>query len=146
MAKRTPDFDFFTVVDDDMYDDLAELAGQKIVHVELWEDSLADTLAGESDADAEQIAVDMDLYLDGGLYFELYGVICYPDPTADPLVGTQAIEQRLTRLVKQDLWLDEVAVDEEDALVLVLSHRHQPQLYLMINGWTYAEWNELPGA
>lgn len=145
MAKREPDFDFYTIVDDEMYDELADLAGQKVVHVELWEDSLGETLAGETADPALQVAVDLDLYLDGGIYFELYGVVCYPDPEAEPLVGLRTIEQRLTGLVKQELWFDEVAVDEEDSLVFVLSQKHNPQLYLIINGWTFAEWDELPG-
>lgn len=144
MAKREPDFDFYTSVDDEMYDELADLTGQKVVHVELWEDSLSETLAGETAEPATQVAVDLDLYLDGGIYFELYGVACYPDPDAKPLVGLRTIEQRLTRLVKQELWFDEVAVDEEDSLVFVLSQNHKPQLYLIINGWTFAEWDELP--
>ncbi|HRW11316.1 MAG TPA: hypothetical protein P5121_39730 [Caldilineaceae bacterium] len=141
---RNQDFDFFTTVDDEMYDDLAELTGQKIVHVELWEEALQDTLAGTETDPATQTAIDMDLYLDGGLYFELYGVLCFPDPDEEPLVGYATIEQTLNRLVKQTLWLDEIAVDEEDSLVFVLSQQHKPQLYLMIDGWSFAEWDELP--
>ena len=142
---RNQDFDFFTTVDDEMYDDLAELTGQKIVHVELWEEALQDTLAGTETDPATQTTIDMDLYLDGGLYFELYGVLCFPDPDEEPLVGYATIEQTLNRLVKQTLWLDEIAVDEEDSLVFVLSQQHKPQLYLMIDGWSFAEWDELPG-
>ncbi|MCB0109906.1 MAG: hypothetical protein KDE53_28490 [Caldilineaceae bacterium] len=141
---RNQDFDFFTTVDDEMYDDLAELTGQKIVHVELWEEALQDTLAGTETDPATQTTIDMDLYLDGGLYFELYGVLCFPDPDEEPLVGYATIEQTLNRLVKQTLWLDEIAVDEEDSLVFVLSQQHKPQLYLMIDGWSFAEWDELP--
>jgi len=143
---RNQDFDFFTTVDDDMFDDLAELAGQKVVHIELWEEALHDTLAGEESDPATQLAVDMDLYLDGGVYFELYGVSCYPTPEEDPLVGHTNIQQTLTRLVKQTIWLDEIAVDEEDALVCILSQQHKPRLYLMVEGWSFAEWDELPSA
>lgn len=144
MARKERDFDFYTVVDDDAYDDLAQLAGEKVVHVEIWEESLGDTLDGEAVDLADQVAVDMDLYLDGGIYFELYGVVAYPSPDEEPLVGFDQIEQQLTRLVKQTLWLDEVAVDEENALVLILSRQHKPQLYLMVGGWSFAEWDELP--
>lgn len=145
MAQRESDFDFYTTVDDEMYDELADLTGQKIVHIELWEDALGDTLDDAPTDPTARIAVDLDLYLDGGVYFELYGVVCFPNPEADPLVGFSRIEEQLTGLVKQELWLDEVAVDEENALVFVLSQHHQPQLYLMIDGWTFAEWDELPG-
>lgn len=143
---RNQDFDFFTTVDDEMFDDLSELTGQKIVHIELWEEALHDTLAGTESDPATQVAVDMDLYLDGGVYFELYGVCCYPDPEEEPLVGYTNIHQRLVHLVKQTLWLDEVAVDEEDSLVFILSRQHKPQIYLMIEGWSFAEWDELPSA
>ncbi|MCB0064013.1 MAG: hypothetical protein KDE19_17945 [Caldilineaceae bacterium] len=129
-----------------MYDELADLAGEKVVHIELWEDALGDTIDDQATDPTEQIAVDMDLYLDGGIYFELYGVICFPDPDAEPLVGFSTIAERLTRLVKQELWLDEVAVDEENTLVFILSQHHQPQLYLMIDGWSFAEWDELPSS
>ncbi len=142
---RKQEFDFFTTVDDEMYDDLAELAGQKVVHLEIWDESLQDTLDGTPTDPTTQVAVDLDLYLDSGVYFELYGVLCYPDPEQEPLVGFPVIQEQVTKLVKQELWLDEVAVDEEDALVFVLSRQHQPQLYLMIEGWSFAEWDELPG-
>ena len=142
---REQNFDFFTTVDDEMYDDIADLTGQKIVHLEIWDEVLQDTLEGSPTDPVTQTAVDMDLYLDGGIYFELYGVLCFPDPAQEPLVGFQTIQQQLTKLVKQELWLDEVAVDEEDALVFVLSRQHQPQMYLMIEGWSFAEWDELPG-
>jgi len=140
-----PDFDFFTTVDDEMYAELAELTGQKVVHLEIWDESLQDTLDGTPTDPATQMAVDMDLYLDGGIYFELYGVLCYPDPEQEPLVGFSTIQQQLTKLLKQELRLDEVAVDEDNALIFVLSRQHQPQLYLMIEGWSFAEWDELPG-
>ncbi|MEZ4619810.1 MAG: hypothetical protein R2867_30500 [Caldilineaceae bacterium] len=141
---RERDFDFYTVVDDEMYDELAELAGQKIVHVEIWDEALSDTLSGEERDPTSWVTVDLDLYLEGGVYFELYGTSCYPDPDAEPLVGLAQIKAQVTQLAKQTLWLDEVAVDEEDALVFVLSQQHKPQLYLMIEGWSVAEWDELP--
>jgi hypothetical protein len=143
--SRERDFDFFTTVDDETYDDLATLTGQKVVHAELWEESLQDTLGSVTTDPATQVAVDLDLYLDGGVYFELYGVVSYPDLTADPLVGFTTVQQRLQQLIKQELWLDEVAVDEEDSLILILAQHHQPQLYLQIDGWSVAEWDELPG-
>lgn len=142
--SRERDFDFFTTVDDEMYDDLSSLTGQKVVYAELWDESLQDTLNGATTDPATQVAVDLDLYLDGGVYFELYGVVSYRDLTADPLVGFAAIQQHITQLIKQELWLDEVAVDEEDSLILILAQHHRPQLYLQIDGWSVAEWDELP--
>ena len=37
--KNQPDeMPLYTVVDDELYDELSQLAGQKVVHVEVWED------------------------------------------------------------------------------------------------------------
>lgn len=138
------ELDFYTTVDDEMYDDLAELAGQRIVHVELWEESISEMLEGQDAAATSTNAADLDLYLEGGIYFELYGVLAYRDPEQDPLPDRETVERQLTALVKQGLWLDEVAVDEENALVLVLSRARKPQLYLAISGWSVDEWDELP--
>lgn len=138
------ELDFYTTVDDEMYDDLAELAGQRVVHVQLWEESISDMLEGQEVAATSTNAADLDLYLEGGIYFELYGVLAYRDPEQEPLPDRATVERQLTALVKQGLWLDEVAVDEENALVLVLSRARKPQLYLAISGWSVDEWDELP--
>jgi len=38
----------------------------------------------------------------------------------------------------------EVAVDEEDGLVLVLGRGDQPDIYLQVGAWLLDEWEELP--
>ena len=80
-----PEIDLYTEVDDEMYEELAALVGEKIVHVEIWEESLGDVMAGEEAAEAGQIGFDIDLYLEGGIYFELYSTVCYPTIESDPL-------------------------------------------------------------
>jgi len=142
-----PEIDLYTEVDDELYEELAALAGEKIVHVEVWEESLGDVMASDDDeAPPGQIGFDIDLYLEGGLYFELYSVVCYPTIESEPLEGLSTVQSRLAGLVKGDIWLEEVAVDEENALILVLAQRHKPQLYLLISAWTIGEWDELPDA
>ena len=74
----------------------------------------------------------------------MYGVLAYRNPDQDPLPDRETVARQLTALVKQGLWLDEVAVDEEDGLVLILSRARKPQLYLSISGWSVDEWDELP--
>lgn len=138
------EFEFYTTVDDEMYDDLTELTGQRVAHAELWEEAISDLLEGGEAVAADTNAADLDLYLEGGVYFELYGVLAFRDPDQDPLPDRQSVERQLTALVKQGLWLEEVAVDEEEALVLILSRAHKPQLYLVISGWRVDEWDELP--
>lgn len=144
-----PEIDLYTEVDDELFDELAHLVGEKIVHVEIWEESLGDVLGGD-DEDAPagnkpaQSAFDIDLYLEGGIYFELYSTFCFPTLEGDPLVELATVQNRLTTLIKEEVWLEEIAVDEEDALILVLGQRQTPQLYLLISAWSVGEWDELP--
>jgi hypothetical protein len=138
----------YTTVDDELYDELSELSGQKVVYVEMWEDSLADALdQGETPATAPSATsnhFDLDLYLEDGVYFELYGAQCYADLDAEPWRGLDIAQKRLVGLVKRGLWLEEVAVNEDDGLVLVLSHKGEAQLYIDVGGWLIDEWDELP--
>lgn len=144
------DGQLYTRVDDEQFDELSELNGQPIVHVSVWEEGLADTVitsmrvTSGANASDEECAADIDLYLRDGVYFELYGTLCYTDLNAPPLADLAQIEQRLQRLVKAGVELDEVAVDEEDGLVLVLAQRQQPVLYLQVGAWLLDEWEELP--
>ena len=139
-----PEIDLYTEVDDELYEELAALVGEKIVHVEIWEESLGDVMAGEEEEASGQIGFDIDLYLEGGIYFELYSTVCYPTIESDPLEGLSTVQTRLTSLVKSGVWLEEVAVDDENSLILVPAQRQKPQLYLLIGAWTVGEWDELP--
>ena len=61
--------EFYTTVDDELYEELGELVGQKVVYFELWEDSLADELEADgesSEVSEEDTSFDLDLYLDDG--------------------------------------------------------------------------------
>ena len=146
------DGQLYTHVDDEQYEELSELNGQPIVHVSVWEEGLADSITspqgdgGKASAASpdDGVAADIDLYLRDGVYFELYGTLCYTDLDAPPLSDLAQIEQRLQRLVKAGLELEEVAVDEDEGLVLVLAQRHQPVLYLQVGAWLLDEWEELP--
>ena len=142
------DGQLFTRVDDEQYDELTELTGQSVVHVSVWEEDLIDamrTAAGESLA-PDNTAADIDLYLGDGVYFELYGTLCYTDPDAPPLNDLTQIEQYLQQLINDEdgLQLEEIAVDEEEGLVLVLAQNHQPKMYLQVGAWLLDEWEELP--
>ena len=146
----------FVNVSDELYDELLEFAGQQVMSFSLWEDSLTDALeeglqtsngigsTEQSAANPDAEMFDLDLYLEGGLYFELYGASFFPEIDADPLVGFTWILERLSALISGGIWLDEIAVDENEQLVLVLSQHHQPVLYLPVGGWVVEEWDELP--
>jgi len=145
---ETREVTLLTSVDDELYDELSELTGQRVVHVALWEESLADALAGEL-ADAEtdperQSTFDLDLYLDEGVYFELYGASAFTDLDAPPVTGADPMARLLLTAVDRGVWLEEIAVDEEDNLVLILGRQEVPALYLTVGGWLLEEWEELP--
>jgi hypothetical protein len=150
------DGQLYTRLDDEQYEELSELNGQPVVHISVWEEGLADSLIvpgrGNSSASSDSpndttddaTAADIDLYLRDGVYFELYGTLCYTALDAPPLNDLAQIEDRLQKLVAVGLNLEEVAVDEDDGLVLVLAQRHQPVLYLQVGAWLLDGWEELP--
>jgi hypothetical protein len=133
----------YTTIDDELYDEVSELVGEKIAYVEVWEDSLTAALENEA-TPATTDHFDLDLYLEDGVYFELYGVQCFSSLEGDPWSEVETVQQRLIGLVKAGLWLEEVAVNEDDGLVLVLGRNGRPQLYLDIGGWLIDDWDELP--
>jgi hypothetical protein len=142
--SRGADLSLFTTVDDELYDELSELVDQKVVHAAVWEESLVDALSHEEPTDAPTVDFDLDLYLEDGVYFELYGVQFFSDLESEPWAGLETVTERLVALINRGLWLIEVAVDEQDGLVLVLGYPDRPALYLTIGGWLIEEWDELP--
>ena len=142
-----------TTVSDELYDELAELEGLQVVGAALWEDSLSDTPEGEEGEGAEEVEiidpesrqfVDMDIYLDENVQLELYEVALYISLDEDPIVGLTAIGTLLSKEIEAGLWLEEVAVDEDEQLVLVMTRQHEPVFYLNVGGWSTSEWDELP--
>jgi hypothetical protein len=133
----------YTTIDDELYDELCELEEQRIIRFDLWEDSLLDAL-DEPPASPEQMeSFDIDLYLEDGIYFELYGVAFYTSPQTAPLQGAETIQQLLESMISKGFVLQEVAADEEDALVLVCGLGETPAIYLNIGGWLLQEWDDL---
>ena len=134
----------FTTVDDETFDELAELTGERIVHVAIWEESLADELDDMRVEPEDQTMFDVDLYLEDGIYFELYGTTCFPSLDSNALMSLDTVSRVLLTLVNQSIWLEEVAVDDDEQLVLVLGQDEVPRLYLVVGGWMLDEWDELP--
>lgn len=142
------DGQLYTRVDDEQFDELSELNGQPLVHVSVWEEGLADAMSAPENENAVAgeagVAADIDLYLRDGVYFELYGALCFTDLDAAPLSSLEAIEEELQQLVNAGAILEEIAVDEEEGLVLILAQQNQPALYLQVGAWLLDEWEELP--
>jgi hypothetical protein len=144
MSRTDKDLPLMTVVDDETYDDLMTLVEQRVVHVALWEDSLVDGLAGKPTDATAQDTFDIDLYLEDGVYFELYGVTCFDDPDAEAWQGLATTGTRLATLAKTGARLNDIAVDEDDGLILVLATPGGKIAYLAVGAWLLAEWDELP--
>ena len=141
MAKD--EMPLFTTVDDETYAELDELAGQRVVQIAVWEDALDEALTATTGDPAEQQSFDLDVYLEQGAYFELYGVVCYDALDGDPWIGYAQVDQRLKTLVGRKATLREIAVDEEDNLVLILGQDSE-QVFLLVGAWLLEEWDELP--
>lgn len=144
MSRAEKDLPLMTTVDDETYDELVTLIEQRIVHIALWEDSLADGLTDRPADPAVQDTFDIDLYLEDGVYFELYGVACFDDPDAEAWNGLATTGTRLATLVKSGARLNDIAVDEDDGLILVLEASGGKTIYLAVGAWLLAEWDELP--
>jgi hypothetical protein len=143
MAKQD-EVPLYTTVDDELYDELSQLEGQAVVFVEVWEDSLSSALEAEEEHPEQQASFDIDLYLADGAYFELYSATCFDSLDGDPWAGLEEVRRRLAAAAKQKAVLEEVAVDEEDQLVLVLRYDQGRHVYLPVAAWLLEEWDELP--
>ena len=128
-------------VDMETLEQLDSLSGQQVVATTVWDDSVTQALA---DVETVDSAVDMDLYLSDGIFFELYGVLCYADLESEPLPDAAAVESALNYLIKLGIQLQETASDTEEDLVLVLADAGGPAMYLNVGAWSLEEWEELP--
>ena len=139
--KSGQDVDYNLSVDDQTLDELRTLEGQSISKIALWDETIIDAL---EDSALGATAVDMDVYLEHGVLFELYGVLCYPDLDDEPIANVAELSQLLTGLQGKESLLDGVAVDTEDDLVLVVLDAEDQPLYLNAGAWMLEEWEELP--
>lgn len=140
--------EFYTTVDDDLYGELCSLTGEKVVYFEIWEESLADELEVSQEQPETKCTFDVDLYLEDGIYFQLYGATFFPSLESDPWQGEEFVRKALSDLIRQGIKLNEIAVDEEDGLILVFSppdgEKNRTRLYCSVGGWLLEEWDELP--
>ena len=132
-------------LDDEQYAALVDtVAGERVMGLALWEESITDQGGAKPNA-AARVLFDLDLYLENNSLLALYGTSVFPDPESDPLRGWQHTGKILQSLINKGIWLDEIAATDEDDLVLILSRNHEPQLYLNVSGWSVEEWETLPG-
>lgn len=132
-------------LDDEQYAALIEtVAGEKVVGLALWEESITDEATDRPGPDTRAL-FDLDLYLENSLLLTLYGTGIFPDPESEPLRGWQRAGRIVQSLVSAGIWLDDIAATEENDLVLVLCRDRSPQLYLIVSGWSVEKWEQLPG-
>ena len=132
-------------LDDAQYAALVEtVAGEKVVGLALWEESITDE-ASESPGPEARALFDLELYLENNTLLTLYGTSVFPDPESEPLHGWQRTGRIMQQLVSQGIWLDDIAATEENNLVLVLCRDRSPRLYLIVSGWSAEKWELLPG-
>ena len=143
MAKDE-ELPLYTSVDDELYAELSELEGQQVVFLEVWEDSLEEALDPTAEQDAPS-SFDIDVYLADGAYFELYSAMCFDNLDGEPWQGLDPVRERLTDVGKRGATLEEIAVDQDDQLVLVLRYGPSQRLYVPAAAWLLDEWDELPG-
>ena len=138
--KQSEELDVRLSVDDEDLEQLAELAGQRLVHAVVWEDSVMDAFAA---GDFTDTVSDIDLYLEDSARFELFAVLCYPSLDDAPLDDASVARAQLLRLVESSATLMEVAADTDESLVLVLSDGNR-SFFLNAGAWSLDEWEELP--
>lgn len=148
MAKprgtRASDLTLHTQVTDELFDEMGELLGARVVHAVVWPDLLADALVSATSDSDSRAEFDLDVYLEGSVYFELYGTLLFASLDTFPVQGYDSVRNALRNLIPDGLWLNEIAVDDEDQLVLVLGQQRRPLVYLVAGGWALDEWEELP--
>lgn len=138
--RRQADPDVNLSVDEETLSQLQSLVGDTLLRAVVWEDSIADALADSAPIDG---AADIDLYLDDGVHFELYAVLCYTDLDSDPLPDIAAVERALSAFAGETAELTDVAVDTENDLVLVFQQA-DGNLFLNAGAWAIGEWDDMP--
>jgi hypothetical protein len=129
-------------LDDDRRAELNEIAGLKVLGIELWEESIADEEEEQPPAPEERVFVDCDVYFDDNVALELYVAAVYPDPDGEPVSGVDNIFAAIGRLADDNLELvDYGEADEEDGgIALAFGRGDNVQMVLVANAWMVTDW------
>ena len=129
---------------DELWQEIVELEGISIASLVVWDSSLVDDSLDDPVTDENRIYVDFELYLDDHMMLELYGAAVLEDEASDALVGFDNIGRTLSRLAEKGALIQEVAVDQEDRLVLVLENQKGQRLLTPVTAWLLTAWDILP--
>lgn len=129
---------------DEIWEDMVALEGAPISAIVVWDRSLADETTPEPVTSENRILVDIDLYLANQTKLELYGAAVSADEESDPTVGLNAIGELLEQHTQNGAYIDEIAADEEETLVLILANEQKRSLLIAVSAWLEDVWETLP--
>ncbi|HEY53768.1 MAG TPA: hypothetical protein G4N94_09955 [Caldilineae bacterium] len=129
---------------DALWEEMSEFEGVPIASLVVWDSSLVDDRLDDPVTDENRIYVDFELYLDDQRMLELYGVAVLEDETSDALVGLDNIGRALSRLAENGAFIQEIAADQDDSLVLILQDQENKRLLTPVTAWLATTWDALP--
>lgn len=129
---------------DELWTEMQALEGLPIASLIVWDSSLIDDSLEHPVADEERIFVDCELYLANQTLLELYGVAFLEDEADEALVGLDAINSVLEHLASTGAFLQEVAADQEEGLVLTVGNESGDSVLAAVTAWLESTWDTLP--
>lgn len=129
---------------DELWAEMQALEGLPISSIIVWDSSLIDDSLEHPVSDEERVFVDCELYLANQTLLELYGVAFLEDEAGEALVGLDAINAVLEHLTSTGVFLQEVAADQEDRLVLTIGNEAGEFVLAAVTAWLETSWDTLP--
>jgi hypothetical protein len=129
---------------DELWEEMIDFEGVPIASLVVWDSSLVDDRLDDPVTDENRIYVDFELYLDDQRMLELYGAAVLEDETSDALVGLDNIGRALSGLAGNGAYIQEIAADQDNSLVLILQDQKNERLLTPITAWLLTTWDVLP--
>ncbi len=142
MSKDEPQTHF--KLTDELWEELSELEGLAIASLVVWDSSLVDDSLDDPVTDENRIYVDFELYLEDRQLLEVYGAAVLKDETSDAMVGFDTIGRMLGRLAEHGALIKEIAVDQDEGLILILQDHKNRRLLTPVTAWLLTTWDTLP--
>ena len=129
---------------DELWQEMVDLEGLPIAAITVWDSSLVDESMPEAVTDKNRVFVDIDIFLANQTKLEIYGVMVAMDGAEMPIIGLDAIGDTVSQHTQEGAAIHEIASDEEDTMVLVISNEAGALLTLAVAAWLEDVWEELP--
>lgn len=131
-------------LNDELWEEMIEFEGIPIASLVVWDSSLVDDRLDDPVTDENRIYVDFEIYLDDQHMLELYGAAVLEDEAGDALVGLDNIGRALSGLAGNGAFIQEIAADQDNSLVLILQDQQNKKLLTPVTAWLLATWDVLP--